>query len=395
MLMSSQTGGSQSSLQEGAITTPTPVPNSLNDPKHNRSIIVAAPSPDLNAAHVGNYYPFDAALLPEAFRPFHQSFYPPRPGHLQRRGGCRGLQAEFEATGGPHLMWRGATQQLATLLDPTPTTTTKTTSGARVLVRGPGGSGKSVALAALAERARARGEVVVYVPDAAALVSGGFFYKRPEDGTFDTIISAQHILKSVVDAHRGQLAALPAAGGGGTLLEVAEKGLATDDDVSRGAAVGGRFPVCFVQHESRLTCDPLQTIPITSPLSTAQARLAVESCLQLVAGLAAAADAGAPVLFAIDNYSALFGPTDYGVSVVGAAAGRKGPANAGGAYVQRRVVAVEELNLVSSWGGFLVWLWWVASARKSVCVPSAVPRRTHLFHQSNHPPPARPPPSGC
>jgi hypothetical protein len=211
--------------------------------------------------------------VPEAFQAFHQAFYPPRPQNLQRKGGCRGLQAEIATAGAPpHLMWRAATQQLADVLDrpgPLPSTDADADAGAgsgasgtlrpvRVLLRGPAGSGKSIALAALVERARARGELVVYVPDARALVSGGFFYKRPETGTYDTIISAQHILKSVLDSHRAQLEAMPrrvsaptpaggatgeaaakagaavgaAGGGAGSLLDLVLAGLSTDDDVS-------------------------------------------------------------------------------------------------------------------------------------------------------------------
>ncbi|KIZ05799.1 hypothetical protein MNEG_2153 [Monoraphidium neglectum] len=192
------------------------------------TVTVNISSADLGPDHTGLYYPFDASRVPEAFQAFHQAFYPPRPQNLQRKGGCRGLQAEIATAGAPpHLM-------------------------------GPAGSGKSIALAALVERARARGELVVYVPDARALVSGGFFYKRPETGTYDTIISAQHILKSVLDSHRAQLEAMPrrvsaptpaggatgeaaakagaavgaAGGGAGSLLDLVLAGLSTDDDVS-------------------------------------------------------------------------------------------------------------------------------------------------------------------
>lgn len=108
----------------------------------------------------------------------------------------------------------------------------------------------------------------MYVPSATTLTSGGFFYKRP-DGTYDTIISAQHILKSMLESHKQQLAALPqhlsssfggtkpagsstdsnnssssmqppsegseglaGAPANGSLLDLVTSGLATDDDVS-------------------------------------------------------------------------------------------------------------------------------------------------------------------
>jgi hypothetical protein len=50
--------------------------------------------------------------------------------------------------------------------------------------------------------------IALYVPSAVDLTRGGFFYQRPEDGSFDTIISAQQILKSMADSHGQQLAAL-------------------------------------------------------------------------------------------------------------------------------------------------------------------------------------------
>lgn len=165
------------------------------------SVITDSRSLDLASPNVGDYYPFSSSLVPEAFRSFHQAFYPPRPAHLQRRGGCRGLQAEFAASGSSHLMWRRCMQDLSSFLAASAQDPNQIR---RALLGGPSGTGKSVAVAALVEQARTCGEVVVYVPDATALVSGGFFYRR-EDGTFDTIISAQHILKSVVDSHKEQL----------------------------------------------------------------------------------------------------------------------------------------------------------------------------------------------
>lgn len=97
--------------------------------------------------------------------------------------------------------------------------------------------------------------LVLYIPSAADLTRGGFFYKRPH-GTYDTIISAQHILKSMSDSHGKQLVALklrlqesmdllhsPAAaaavGGAGrgakagdSLSDLVNTGLSTDDNVS-------------------------------------------------------------------------------------------------------------------------------------------------------------------
>lgn len=89
----------------------------------------------------------------------------------------------------------------------------------------------------------------MYVPTASALTKGGYFIRRQGsdgkyDGKYDTVLSAQGILRSMVQAHEKQLAALPrrasppVAGGvvvhsgRGSLLDLVNNGLATDN-VSR------------------------------------------------------------------------------------------------------------------------------------------------------------------
>ena len=126
--------------------------------------------------------------------------------------------------------------------------------------------------------------IALYIPSASALTRGGFFYPRAGSNptTYDTLISAQHILKSMADNHAPQLAQLQlqldaskqlmgtqaaspaaaaaaaaaagaveaaggegkkakkgsekgAAGGGsieGSLMQLVAAGLSTDDDVS-------------------------------------------------------------------------------------------------------------------------------------------------------------------
>jgi hypothetical protein len=75
--------------------------------------------------------------------------------------------------------------------------------------------------------------IVVYVPSASMLTHGGYFEKRPDSRLYDTIISAQQVVKSVHDAHRDQLASLSAPDGQtGSLLDLAATALATDSNVS-------------------------------------------------------------------------------------------------------------------------------------------------------------------
>lgn len=48
----------------------------------------------------------------------------------------------------------------------------------------------------------------MYIPSAGQLTRGGFFYKRGDSNTYDTIISAQHTLKSMADSHAADLTRL-------------------------------------------------------------------------------------------------------------------------------------------------------------------------------------------
>jgi small subunit ribosomal protein S29 len=149
--------------------------------------------------------------------------------------------------------------------------------------------------------------IVLYVPSATILTSGGYFLKRPDTEQYDTIISAQQLLKGMLDAHQDDLAQLqqqrPADGsssssssssGGGTLLDLVKKGLSADDD----------------------------------------AVTAVDCALALLSELVLASEQRR-VLLAVDDYNALYWRTGYGTSVPGSAAGR-------------RELKVEELRLASS-----------------------------------------------
>ncbi len=79
----------------------------------------------------------------------------------------------------------------------------------------------------------------MYIPSAMALTRGGYFVRRPGTDKFDTILSAQQILRSLVRAHGEQLAALPREGAaGGSLLELANAGLVSDSNVGGGAGKG-------------------------------------------------------------------------------------------------------------------------------------------------------------
>lgn len=87
----------------------------------------------------------------------------------------------------------------------------------------------------------------MYIPSALSLVRGGFFQRRQgsSEPLFDTIVSAQRIIKSVHDAHAQQLAQIQAPSSSSnrssgdasstSLADVAKRALATDSDVSSPA----------------------------------------------------------------------------------------------------------------------------------------------------------------
>ncbi|WIA39381.1 hypothetical protein OEZ86_005486 [Tetradesmus obliquus] len=234
------------------------------------SLITKHSSKQLAAEHIGLYYDFNKALVPEAFRPFHQAFYSPRPAKLQRRG-----------------------------------------------------AGKSIAVVQLVEWARNNGWLALYIPAAVELTRGGFFYKR-DDGTYDTIISAQHILKSFADSHEKQLS--------GYKLQLPES-LQLLQSPAAAAAVGGATGSAAVS-EGR---DSLRDLVMTGLSTDDNARLAVDCCLLLVKELAALS-ASVPVLLAVDGYNVLHWRSDYGRTISRSPRGKP-------AYQYRQELPVHKLNL--------------------------------------------------
>lgn len=102
----------------------------------------------LSPSHFGQYFRLHEKLVPEAYKPFHQSFLPTRDPGSEHKGGCQALQKEVALSGKACLMHRPATQALFGLLEG---------PQQRVYMDGPSGSGKSMALYSLVERARGTG----------------------------------------------------------------------------------------------------------------------------------------------------------------------------------------------------------------------------------------------
>lgn len=66
----------------------------------------------------------------------------------------------------------------------------------QIVLDGPRSSGKSVALAMLAQWAREEGWLVLYVPNGRDWTHGGFYYKNPQTGLWDTPVQADSVLKA-------------------------------------------------------------------------------------------------------------------------------------------------------------------------------------------------------
>lgn len=63
---------------------------------------------------------------------------------------------------------------------------------------GPRCCGKSITLAMLVHWAREEGWLVLYVPRGREWTHGGYFYKSPQTGLWDTPLQAENVLKASV-----------------------------------------------------------------------------------------------------------------------------------------------------------------------------------------------------
>lgn len=65
----------------------------------------------------------------------------------------------------------------------------------QIVLDGPVSCGKSTALSMLVHWAREEGWLVLYVPRGKDWTHGGFFYRNPQTGLWDTPVQAENILK--------------------------------------------------------------------------------------------------------------------------------------------------------------------------------------------------------
>ncbi|XP_058083106.1 uncharacterized protein LOC131231042 [Magnolia sinica] len=79
----------------------------------------------------------------------------------------------------------------------------------QIVLDGPVSCGKSITLAMLVHWARSEGWLVLYVPQAREWTHGGFFYKHPETGFWDTPVQAAKILQDFLKCNESRLQQLP------------------------------------------------------------------------------------------------------------------------------------------------------------------------------------------
>ncbi|XP_058761300.1 uncharacterized protein LOC131634671 [Vicia villosa] len=79
----------------------------------------------------------------------------------------------------------------------------------QVVLDGPVSCGKSIALAMLVQWAREEGWLVFYVPRGKEWTHGGFFYKHPQTGLWDTPVQAENVLKDFLKYNESYLKQLP------------------------------------------------------------------------------------------------------------------------------------------------------------------------------------------
>ncbi|XP_048136317.1 uncharacterized protein LOC115745952 isoform X2 [Rhodamnia argentea] len=79
----------------------------------------------------------------------------------------------------------------------------------QIVLDGPVSCGKSIALAMLVHWARDEGWLVFYAPRGREWTHGGFFYKNPQTGFWDTPVQAEKILKDFRKCNESHLKQLP------------------------------------------------------------------------------------------------------------------------------------------------------------------------------------------
>ncbi|KAK4764519.1 hypothetical protein SAY87_013957 [Trapa incisa] len=160
----------------------------------------------------------------------------------------------------------------------------------QVVLDGPVSCGKSIALSMLVNWARDEGWLVFYAPKGREWTHGGFYYKNPQTGLWDTPVQAEKILKDFRMWNEGHLKKLSCQ---------------IDDPIplGEGAGVGWMKEVDSMTMPVGATLDDLVKTGIDHTYAAVGVVVRLRKELSLVKDM--------PVLFAIDQYNNWFTFSEY------------------------------------------------------------------------------------
>lgn len=160
----------------------------------------------------------------------------------------------------------------------------------QIVLDGPVSCGKSIALAMLVHWARDEGWLVFYVPKGRDWTHGGFFYKNPQTGLWDTPVQAANILQDFLKSNEARLQQLKCQ-------------ICHPIPLGEGAGVGWMKGVdSMAMPEGSTLYDLIQT-------GVTYSHAAVGVVVRLRKELALVKDI--PVLLAIDQYNSWFTFSEY------------------------------------------------------------------------------------
>ncbi|CAM8879194.1 unnamed protein product [Rhodiola kirilowii] len=161
----------------------------------------------------------------------------------------------------------------------------------QIVLDGQRSCGKSIALAMLVQWAREEGWLVLYVPEGKLWSHGGFFYKNPNTGLWDTPVQATRILQDFLKYNETHLQKLPCQ-------------IYDPVPLGEGAGVGWMKGVdSMVVPEGSTLYDLIQ-------IGLSYSHAAVGALVRLRKELSLVKDI--PVLIAVDQYNHWFTFSEYG-----------------------------------------------------------------------------------
>uniref|UniRef100_A0A7N0VHU9 Small ribosomal subunit protein mS29 n=1 Tax=Kalanchoe fedtschenkoi TaxID=63787 RepID=A0A7N0VHU9_KALFE len=161
----------------------------------------------------------------------------------------------------------------------------------QIVLDGPRSSGKSIALAMLVQWAREEGWLVLYVPQGKSWSHGGFFYKNPNTGLWDTPVQATNILQDLLKYNKTHLQKLSCQ---------------VSDPVPLGEGAG----VGWMKGVDSMAVPEGSTLYDLIQIGLSYSHAAVGTVVRLRKELSLVKDI--PVLIAIDQYNSWFTFSEFG-----------------------------------------------------------------------------------